>query len=443
MPPRPAADAPPTKGRHLNTKEQKILDTVASLADDLFDFTARLVAQPSTVGHEKGALRLMADELSRLDLPLRHVPIDYTALSVHPGFAPVPWAGHDRWNVVARLEPDHTAPEGLDGRSAVFNGHLDVVSPEPLDLWTRDPFRPEVEDGWMYGRGSGDMKSGVAAMTYAAHALRKAGFGLAAPLIIETVIEEECSGNGALACRAAGVDADAVLIPEPFGPRLLTAQVGVLWFRIVVGGRPVHVQEADTGANALEKCFPLIQALRELEQECNNAPLPPPYDDMDHPLHLNVGVLKSGDWPSTVPASAEFHCRMAYPPGQGFEDIRARVEQTVARAAKQDPWLAANPPEVDFYGFRSDGHTESRQAPPLAALNECHRDLTGQHAQEYISTCTTDLRAFYSHGTARGCCYGPVAERIHGPDERVNLESVLHTARAYALFAARWCGLVE
>jgi acetylornithine deacetylase len=205
----------------------------------------------------------------------------------------------------------------------------------------------------------------------------------------------------------------------------------------------VHVQDASSGANALEKCFPLIQALRALEQECNSGPLPPPYNGLEHPLHLNVGVLKSGDWPSTVPASAEFHCRMAYLPGQSFEELRARIEQTVARAANEDAWLAANPPEVDFYGFRSDGHTESRQAPPLAALNQCHRDLTGQDAPEYISTCTTDLRAFYSHGAARGCCYGPVAERIHGADERVNLESVLHTARAYALFAARWCGLVE
>ena len=104
------------------------------------------------------------------------------------------------------------------GRSALFNGHLDVVSPEPRDLWDSDPFTPTLRDGWLYGRGAGDMKSGVAAMTYALHAVERAGFGLRAPVTLEAVIEEECCGNGALACLAAGYDAEAVLIPEPFGP---------------------------------------------------------------------------------------------------------------------------------------------------------------------------------------------------------------------------------
>ncbi|WP_022661466.1 ArgE/DapE family deacylase [Paucidesulfovibrio longus] len=427
----------------MNAQEQKIVETVESLADDIFDFTARLVAEPSTLENEKGALRLMSDELTRLGLPMRLVPIDYDVLRTHPGFAPVPWAAQNRWNVVSRIEAEPTAPEGIGGQSALFNGHLDVVSPEPLGLWSRDPFEPVVEDGWMYGRGAGDMKSGVAAMTYAAYALRKAGFGLASPLTLEAVIEEECSGNGALACRVAGVDAHAVLIPEPFGPRLYTAQVGVLWFRIDVGGRPVHVQEAGAGANALEKCFPLIQALRELEEEMNQGPLPAPYDEFEHPLNLNVGALQSGDWPSTVPASATLRCRMAYLPGQRFQDVRKQIEATVARAAKADPWLAENPPVVEFYGFRSDGHVQRRDAQPLEALAQCHEALTGEPVEEYVSTCTTDLRAFYDYGSARGCCYGPVAERIHGADERVLLSSVTHTAKAYALFAARWCGLVE
>jgi acetylornithine deacetylase len=134
---------------------------------------------------------------------------------------------------------------------------------------------------------------------------------------------------------------------------------------------------------------------------------------------------------------------MAYLPGHRFQDVRKRIAATVARAAKADPWLAENPPVVGFYGFRSDGHVQRRDAQPLEALAQCHEALTGEPVEEYVSTCTTDLRAFYDYGSARGCCYGPVAERIHGADERVLLSSVTHTAKAYALFAARWCGLVE
>ena len=87
------------------------------------------------------------------------------------GFAPVPWEYENRYNLVA-TEP----AAGKGGRSVLFNGHLDVVSPEPEDLWQHDPFKPVIRDGWLYGRGAGDMKSGVAAMVYALHALKKAGF---------------------------------------------------------------------------------------------------------------------------------------------------------------------------------------------------------------------------------------------------------------------------
>ena len=74
-------------------------------------------------------------------------------------------------------------------------------------------------------------------------------------------------------------------------------------------------------------------------------------------------------------------------------------------------------------------------------MSGCQQDLTGRPAEEYISTCTTDLRAFHFFGRGRGTCFGPVAENIHGANESVDLESVRHTARAYALFLARWCGL--
>ncbi len=422
----------------MDRREQAVITSVESLSEDIFDFTARLVAEPSTVGHEAGVIEVMEKELERLGLPVRRIPVDQDALRVHPGFGPMPLAPHTSHCLVSEIQP-----EAKTGRSALFNGHLDVVSPEPCRLWSGDPFDPLVRDGWMHGRGSGDMKSGVAAMTYAAAAIRRAGFGLAAPLTLEAVVQEECSGNGALACRAAGVDARGGLVPGPCGPRLYTAQVGVLWFKVRVGGRPGHVLEAGAGANALEKCFPLITSLRELEEELNQPPLPPPYETFDHPLNLNVGILNGGDWPSTVPADAEFHCRLSYFPGTSFASMRERITETVSRAAEQDPWLRENPPQVTFYGFRSDGHVEQTDAPPLAVLSGCHRELTGSEPEPYVSTCTTDLRAFYSFGRARGCCYGPVAENIHGADERVRRDSVLHTARAYALFAVRWCGVVE
>jgi len=422
----------------MDPRERQIIAAVDALADDILDLTCRLVAQPSLLENEAGALEVMEEELRGIGLQPVRVPVEPDKLAAHPGFAPVPWSYEGRYNLAAQRQAD-----GAGGRSALFNGHLDVVSPEPLDLWESDPFAPKSRDGWLYGRGAGDMKAGVAAMTFALHAVERAGFGLRAPVTLEAVIEEECCGNGALACLDAGHDAEAVLIPEPFGPTLYTAQVGVLWFKVGMRGVPSHVQEATAGTNAIEKAWPLIAALRRLEEAMNAEERPEAYRGIEHPLNLNIGIFRGGDWPSTVPAAAEFHGRLSFFPGTPYPEVCRRIEAAVAEAAREDPWLAENPPQVEFYAFRSEGHTIGRDHPVLAALNHCHRDLAGTDADSYVSTCTTDLRAFHFFGRARGTCYGPIAENIHAANERVNIPSILQVARAYALFLARWSGLAE
>jgi acetylornithine deacetylase len=422
----------------LNSKEKQIIAATEKLEADIVDFTRRLVAEPSTLGNEISALRVMETELEKLGFETGMVPIDPVTLAEHPGFAPVSWSYDNRYNIFG-IRP----PGGKGGRSLLFNGHLDVVDPGERTFWQQDPFVPEIRDGWLYGRGAGDMKAGVAAMTYAVKAIENAGFALRAPVTVEAVIEEECSGNGALACIQAGHDAEAVLIPEPFGPTILTHQVGVLWFKVTVAGAARHVLAAGAGVNAIETCFPVISALRGLEAELNEGPRPEAYRDVDHPLNLNIGIFKGGSWPSSVPDTAEFHGRLSYFPGVRYDEIRQKIIKTVSRAAAENPWLAQNAPQVEFYGFRSDGHSADRRLPALATLTSCHRSLTGADAADYIATCTTDLRAFHHFGRGQATCYGPVAESIHGADEKVHLGSVMQTAKAYSLFMARWCGLVE
>ena len=418
-------------------KEQQLMRAVDALAGDMVAFAAKLVAQPSTLGNEASVLKAMEEELAALGFAPRRVEIDPGALASHPGFAPVPWDYEGRYSITA-VRPE----DASGGKSALFNGHLDVVSPEPLSRWDRDPYDPMVKDGWLYGRGSGDMKSGVAAMTYALKAVEQAGFGLCAPVTLEGVIEEECTGNGALACRAAGYDADAVLIPEPFGPTILTSQIGVCWFKVSLGGVPKHVLDTHSGVNAIEKCCYLISALRGMERDLNREPHPA-FSTISHPANFNVGKISGGDWPSTVPALAEFHCRQGFLPGTSFEEIRDIITKTIEQAAEADEWLSQNRPVVEFYAFRSQGHQVPPDLPAFKLLSECNQDLTGEPAKTFESTATTDLRSFIHYGKAQATCFGPVAENIHAENERVSIESVTHTAKAYALFLSRWCGLKE
>ncbi|MBU1275645.1 MAG: ArgE/DapE family deacylase [Proteobacteria bacterium] len=421
----------------MKNNELAILEAVDALREDMLDFACRLVAQPSVLGQEDGALEVMASELSLLGYDPVRAAMDSPELAAHPGFAPTPWSQEGRYSLAATRPAD-----GTGGKSALFNGHLDVVSQEPLNLWDRDPYDPLVKDGWLHGRGAGDMKGGVAAMTYALKAVERAGLGLAAPVTLEGVIEEECTGNGALACLVAGFDADAVLIPEPFGATILVSQVGVMWFKVSLSGVPKHALEASSGVNAIEMCCYLMAALRALEKEFNRDK-GADFAHLENPAHLNIGVIQGGDWPSTVPAMAEFHCRLGFLPGTSFEQASQAVRRCLAQAARQDPWLRDNPPRVEFYGFRSQGHRVDRDQPALNLLGQCHQELSGQEAPSQACTCTTDLRAFIHYGRGQATCFGPVAQNIHAQNERVNIASMAHTAKVYALFLARWCGLVQ
>ena len=121
----------------------------------------------------------------------------------------------DAWNVVGAHRPK--TPKG---KSLILNGHIDVVPTGPLDMWSSPPFEPRISGGWMYGRGAGDMKAGLAANLAALDALARLGLKPAGDVYVQSVVEEECTGNGALACLQRGYRADAAIIPEPSGDRL-------------------------------------------------------------------------------------------------------------------------------------------------------------------------------------------------------------------------------
>ena len=315
----------------MDSKENAILKAVEAFSDDMVDLTSRLVAEPSTLQNEASVNKVMEDALVGLGYDPVRVPIDPDRLANHPGFAPVPWEydkTSGRHNLAAVIKGTDS-----NAKSVLFNGHLDVAPETPLDYWNSDPFAPFVKEGWLYGRGAGDMKAGVAAMVYAAKAVERAGFALKGDLTLQTVIEEECSGNGALACLDAGYDADAVLIPEPFNLTILTQEVGVLWFRVDVSGVASHVLDTQAGSNAVEKMYPIIHALRELEKEMNAQPHPAGFEHIANPLNMNIGIMKGGFWPSTVPSSAELHCRMGFYPDESYESACERIVECVRKAS--------------------------------------------------------------------------------------------------------------
>jgi len=413
----------------------EIAAAVAAESAYMEDVLAHLVEAPTTLGNEEPGQDVMRGAFRELGLEPVDMALDEEMLRSHPAASPFSWDVTGKRNVIADWRPG-----GEGGRSLVLNGHIDVVAPAAESLWRTAPFTAVRDGDWLYGRGAGDMKGGLAVILGAVKALRALGLEPLAPVQLQSVVEEECTGNGALQCAVSGLRAEACVVTEPFPASVSISQVGVLWFHVDIAGLPAHAGDAQDGANAIEAAFPVVAALRRLEEELNESP-PPPYDMFDHPINLNVGVLRGGDWPSTVAAECTLSCRIALFPGQRVEWLQARVEEAVASATGEHPFLAAHPPRVRYDGFACAGAEIAADHALVRTLSESYERLEGAAPELVPTTATTDARLFLHEGIP-AVCFGAWAENMHGVDERVNIPSMISAAQVLAVFIRDWCGVV-
>ena len=421
--------------------DAKLAGDILAAVDANFDrqvaFTRDLVRFPSLRGQEHTAQDFVFSALRSRGLAMDRWAIDVADIESHPGFSPVAVDYTNAINVVGTHRPREEK-----GRSLILNGHIDVVPVGPLDMWSRPPFEPHIEGDWLYGRGGADMKAGLAANIFALDALASLGFRPAATVHVQSVTEEECTGNGALSCLTRGYRAEAAIIPEPEDDKLVRANTGVLWFRVHVKGAPVHVREAGTGANAIEACFPVIEALRKLEAEWNTRKSGMKhFEDLDHPINFNVGKIAGGDWASSVPAWCSFDCRIAIYPGWNPRDAANEIEAAVRAAARENPFLANNPPEVEWNGFFAEGYVLEEGSEAEQVLGRAHAKSYGQSLESFVTPGYLDGRVFVLYEGIPCLVYGPYSENIHAFDERVSLASVKRVTGSIALFIAEWCGL--
>ena len=425
---------PGTGNARADVADREVAAAVAAEAGWMADVLCRLIEAPTTLGNEEPGQEVMREAMRELGLEPVEMPLDEGMLRSHPSASPFSWDVSGKANVVADW-----APGGSGGRSLVLNGHIDVVDVASERLWRTAPFEAVRDGDWVYGRGGGDMKSGLAVILAAVRALQGLGLAPRAPVQLQSVVEEECTGHGSLQAAVSGLQADACVVTEPFPAAISITQVGVLWFHVDIAGLPAHAGDAQEGANAIEASFPIVAALRRLEEELNES-APPPYDVLDHPINLNVGMVRGGDWPSTVAAECTLSCRLALFPGQSVAWLQAKVEAAVASAAAEHPFLATHPPRVRYDGFACEGTEIPADHPLVTTFADSYRRLEGMPPSLVPTTATTDARLFIQKGIPT-ICSGAWAENVHGVDERVNIPSMVTSAKVLALFVCDWCGV--
>ena len=312
-------------------------------------------------------------EAEALGLQVERLPFPNGALSDdRAGIAPSPdTVTPGRYQVLA------TTPGEGDLR-LLLNGHMDVVPAESPQLWTSPPFEPARRNGRMYGRGAADMKSGFAVGFLALRALRDVAPDLFANqrLGFVAVLEEECTGNGALTSISEhGVTADEVVLLEPTDLGLLVGGVGVLWADIEIASPAGHAHDATAHSSAIELGLRVVEHLRQWSEDLGRAEPEPSMATNQNPYTLNLGKISAGDWTSTVPSHAVFSVRVGFPRAWTPDQAEAELRERIASFAAASGFHMQ--PHVTLTGFRAKGYLLDADAALVRDLSAAHRDAHG------------------------------------------------------------------
>lgn len=323
-----------------------------------------------------------------------------------------------RPNVLARIGPTGRTP-------LVLNGHLDVVG---TDGMVHAPFTPTRRGDALYGRGSSDMKSGIAAMCVAAARAAARG-ALASEMIVTAVCDEEFASIGTSALLADGLRASGAIVTEPTRMAVCPAHKGFAWIEVVFRGHAAHGSRYDVGVDAVRHAGLVLAALDRFEREVLTT--------RSHPLlgrpSLHAATISGGTGWSTYAEQCTLHIERRTIPGETGEQAIAEIRELCAHIALTVP------------SFQADVTLTCAQPPsdlavdaPLtrAVVQAAVRD--GGAAPIEGLSCWTDAALFNAAGIP-ALCFGPGdIARAHSAEEWVECSQVERVANILEQVCASW-----
>jgi acetylornithine deacetylase len=329
-------------------------------------------------------------------------------------------AAPGRPNLVARIG------RARNGRTLMFNGHLDVVGVEGM---IHSPFSAVERNGRLYGRGSADMKGGIAAMCAAAYLA--ASEGLAGEIIVAAVADEEYLSAGTRALIDRGVRAEACVVTEPTKLAIMPAHRGFVWLDVEVTGRAAHGSRWDIGVDAIRHAGLLLAELDRIDSDV----LP----QREHPLlgraSLHASLIQGGLGYSTYPDRCVIGLERRTIPGETFADVVAEVERAcdTVRARKRAFAATVRP------GGGQGPSDVSVDAPLVLALGDALR-AAGEPVRIEGMSAWTDA-ALLNEAGIPAVCFGPGDISLaHAAEEYIPVDEIDRAREVLTALARSWCG---
>jgi len=404
-------------------------------ADDLVDLLRRLVRLPTVNppgDHYDAITRLLAAELQIAGLAVRRPRVPTALIRRH--LPPEHWQ-HPRWNVLGRL-----STPGAGKKTVHFNAHYDVV-PVSGNWRHGSPFSGAVEAGWIYGRGTSDMKGSIASLLFALQAVRATGTAPRLNVEVSFTADEETDsvlGTGWLVAHAPIKPDYAVVMEGGELNRVCCGHNGTLWLEVTVHGRAAHGSLPERGINALEKMSALVLALGDYQRRLARRTFVTPEGTTMRPT-INLGGEFSagpGGKINTVPALARFTIDRRILAVEDQAAAERELRAFLAAAARKIPQCKISVAKIseNFSCFSQPTH------PFFTAMAGCVTRVRKQPTVFNVSSGFNDMHFFSHHLKIPTLGYGPGGEDFHAVNERAKVKELLASAKIYADLLTSFAG---
>lgn len=335
--------------------------------------------------------------------------------------------GAGRVNVIGVMQGAGVKTGSGRPRTLMLNGHLDTVGVAGMEI---DPYNPRVDGNRVYGRGSSDMKAGLAAMLEVVEALVESRTRLSGDLILTFVADEEYASIGTERI-AQTFKADAAIVCEFTGLEIVNVHKGFAWIRVDVRGKAAHGSMPDAGVDAIAKAGRFLVEMERYEKGVLAA--------RSHPAvgspSIHASLIQGGTELSTYPD----HCRVEVErrtiPGESREMVAAEVDTLLRAAAEADPQFRA---DADLFFYRSPMEVPPDQ-PIVRCLERAYQVVTGERPAlgGMGGWCDT---ALLSEAGIPAVLFGPGGFGAHAAVEWADFDKVVTAAKVLGEAVRDFCG---
>ncbi|OYX71250.1 MAG: acetylornithine deacetylase [Rhizobiales bacterium 32-66-11] len=415
---------------------QALLDTIDANRDKAIAFLQKMITIPSVTGDEAAIQAFLNDYMTNIGLDVDMWETDWEELKKHPGYRPVDRGYENRPNIVA------TFKGAGGGRSLLLNGHTDVIPVGNGEGWSDNPWSGLIRDGRIYGRGSADMKSGVASHIMAVEFMKELGLQPKGDVYINVVIDEEVSGHGTLDTVIRGYKADAGISGETSDLHVQPACIGRIWFEIEINGKPAGIQQRYKGISGITLGNKIAAAVQELEDERVATITHPLYPNALDSLPCIVGSFQAGNYPSAFPATCLLKGSIGTVPGEDHEGVKQSLVKKIAEHAARDPWMKDHPPVVRFVGYDAEASEIPRDHPIVDIVSKTYTEISGHQPIISGRQGAADTRFLNLYADTPTVIFGPGSTAVmHSNDEYVSIEDYITAIKVMALSIYDWCGV--